>query len=135
MFKSVFLCVLALLLLPTISFANLIITVEDDARWGNARVSNIKRLCENVALHFQEHLDNNLKVKGTLTIVWNNSPKAFYRDSFGGEENEYKIGLHITYRDWANLSYQFGHEFCHLMHNFEDFKGNPNGWFEVPPFI
>ena len=130
MFKRiVFLFLLPLLLLPTISFSNLIITVEDDARWGNARVSNIKRLCENVALHFQEHLDNDLKIKGKLTIVWNNNPKAFYRDSFGGEEDEYKIGLHITYRDWANLSYQFGHEFCHLMHNFEDFKGNPNGWF------
>ena len=90
MFKRiVFFWVLALLLLPTISFANLIITVEDDARWGNAKVSNIKRLCENVALHFQEHLDNDLKVKGKLTIVWNNNnPKAFYRDSFGGEEDD-----------------------------------------------
>ena len=45
MFKRIVsLTLLALSLLPTISFANLIITVEDDARWGNARISNITQV-------------------------------------------------------------------------------------------
>ena len=91
---------------------------------------NIKRLCENVASHFQDHLRDDLKVKGDLTIVHYPVNRAFYRWAFDGEENEYKIGLNVSNRDWARFSYQFGHEFCHIMHNHDDISNdNPNGWF------
>ena len=126
---------MSLLLLPTISFADLNITVEPNRGWGDAPTSNIKRLCENVALHFQEQLRDKHKVNGDLTIVYNaDGPIAFYRSYFGGGADEYKIGLSVTDTYWDRFSYQFGHEFCHIMHNHDEIHqnlpNNPNDWFQ-----
>ena len=124
------LCVLLLLLLPVITWADLSITVESNKCWGSASTSSIKRLCENVALHFQEQLRDEHKVNGKLTIVYrSDGPIAYYRSYFGGAPDEYKIGLTVTDTYWAQFSYQFGHEFCHLMENHDELKNNPNGWF------
>lgn len=126
------LCVLSLLLLPAISFSDLNITVESDRKWGNAPTSNIKKLCENVALHFQEQFRDEHKINGKLTIVYREQgPIAFYRSFFGGNSDEYKIGLKVTDTYWAAFSYQFGHEFCHIMHNHDEVRStdNPNSWF------
>ena len=120
-----------LLLLPAITFADLNITVTPNRGWGNAPTSNIKKLCENVALHFQEQLRAEYKIDGELTIVYSaSSPVTFYRRVFGGGPNDYKIGLTVTGTDWSKFSYQFGHEFCHVMlnHN-ETHPNNPNDWF------
>ena len=133
MFKrKLVLCVLSLLLLPAISFAALSITVEPNKGWGDAPTSNIKRLCENVALHFQEQLRKEHKVNGDLTIVYNaDGPIAFYRRYFGGGADEYKIGLSVTDTYWSNFAYQFGHEFCHIMQNHDEIHpNNKNDWFQ-----
>ena len=128
---KVFLFLVLLLLLPVTTFADLNITVEPNKGWGDAPTSNIKRLCENVALHFQEQLRDEHKVKGKLTIVYRpNGPIAFYRSYFGGAPDEYKIGLGVTGTYWSQFSYQFGHEFCHLMQNHDTTKNSPNDWFE-----
>ena len=133
--KFVF-CLLSLLLLPVIiSFADLNIIVEPNRGWGNAPTSNIKGLCENVALHFQEQLRDEHKVNGELTIVYRpNGPIAYYRSYFGGEPDEYKIGLEVTDTYWANFAYQFGHEFCHIMQNHDEIHqitpNNTNDWFQ-----
>ena len=118
-------------LLPTIAFADLNIIVEPDRRWGNADIPSISGLCENVALHFQEQLRYEHKINGKLTIVYNpNNPITFYRNSFGGDPDEYKIGLHVTGTFWAQFSYQFGHEFCHVIQNHDVIMpNNPNDWF------
>ena len=132
MFKRIVsLSLLALLLLPTISFANLVITVEHNAGWGNAPTSNIKALCDNIALHFQEQFRDEHKVNGRLTIVYDpNGPINYYRESFGGAPDEYRIGLAVTDTYWSQFSYQFGHEFCHVIQAADDKPRNdPNVWF------
>lgn len=123
---------LLLLLVATLSYADLEITVESNRGWGNAPTSNIKALCENVALHFQEQLRDKFKIDGKLNIVYRASgPVAFYRNAFGGASDEYQIGLTVTGTFWAQFSYQFGHEFCHILHNFEDTRWQrQNQWFE-----
>ena len=130
--KHVVVIVFVALLLPNLSVANLTIRVEYDQRWGDATTPDIKALCENVALHFQEQLRDTLKINGNLTIVYHSSgPMAFYRNTFGGRPDEYKIGLTVTGRFWAQFAYQFGHEFCHILHNFEETSpNNPNRWFQ-----
>ena len=129
--NKIFLYGLLLFLLPAITLADLEITVEPNRGWGNAPTSNIKALCENVALHFQEQFREEHKVKGTLTIVYRASgPIAYYRTYFGGALDEYKIGLKVTDTFWAQFSYQFGHEFCHVMMNHDEtHPNNPNDWF------
>ena len=126
------LCIFLLFSLPTTIFADLRITVEPDKNWGNAPTSNVKKLCENVALHFQEQLRDELKIDGKLNIVYRASgPVAFYRHAFGGASDEYQVGLTVTGTYWAQFSYQFGHEFCHILHNFEDTRWQrQNQWFE-----
>ena len=112
--------------------ADLSIIVRYDKGWGNAPTSNIKKLCENVALHFQEHLRDEHKVDGKLTVVYHSDgPVAYYRSFFGGDPDEYKIGLTVTGTYWSQFSYQFAHEFCHIMQNHDEItKNNPNDWFQ-----
>ena len=129
------LSVFLILLLPVISFADLNITVEPNGGWGTAPTSNIKKLCENVALHFQEQLRDEHKVNGRLTIAYRSGgPIAYYRSAFGGGPDEYKIGLKVTDTYWAQFSYQFGHEFCHIMQNHDKIHqitpNNSNYWFQ-----
>ncbi len=127
----IYFCALLLCLLPGIALADLSITVEPNRGWGNAPTSNIKALCENVSLHFQEQLRDENKLNGKLTIIYNaGGPVAFYRHAFGGASDEYKIGLVVTDTYWAQFSYQFAHEFCHIMLDFErTHPNNPNIWF------
>lgn len=132
--KRSVLLICVLFLIPSLVFANLNITVKYDKGWGDAPTSNIKRLCENVALHFQEQLRDEHKIQGDLEIVYHaDGPIAFYRSYFGGAPDEYKIGLSVTGKYWSQFAYQFGHEFCHLMHNhdeiYEAIPDNPNKWF------
>lgn len=88
-----------LLLLSVNASAQLHITVKPHTGWGEARTSNIERLCENVALHFQEQLRDAHKISGDLTIVYNpGNPKIWYRSAFGGDADDYKIGLSVTDR-------------------------------------
>ena len=126
------LCALLLLLLSTNAFPKLNIRVEQSAGWEDAPTSNIKSLCENVALHFQEQLRDEHKVNGKLTIVYDaDGPIAFYRSYFDGEPDEYRIGLSAASLYWAQFSYQFGHEFCHILQKHDDFKNYPtNSWFK-----
>lgn len=109
------------LLLPSVVFADLQITVEPHKGWGPAPTSNIKTLCENVALHFQEHLRDAYKIDGKITIVYHEDhPIIFYRSYWGGAADEYKIGIFQSDTYWDGYSYQFAHEFCHILHNFEE---------------
>ena len=119
-------------LLPHTSVAYLRIVVEPNAGWGGARTVNIKALCENITLHFNEQLRDENQIDGKITIIYNHdSSKIYYRHTFGGDHDEYRIGLHVTDKYWDHFSYQFGHEFCHILHNFEDTSGyDPNHWFQ-----
>ena len=129
-FICVFISLLILIGCVLAADADLSITVESNTGWGNAPTSNIKKLCENVALHFQENLRVEHKIDGRLTIVYRSQgPVAFYRTFFGGDPDEYKIGLKVTGTFWDQMSYQFGHEFCHLMHNHDAMKNSRNYWF------
>ena len=112
------------------AFADLDITVEPDKRWGDAPVSNIVRLLDNVELHFQEQLRDEHKLEGDLTVVYHPVPIAFYRSYFGGGPDEYKVGLTVNGTYWNQFAYQFGHELCHLLMDHDRItKGNPNDWF------
>ncbi|MDE0014748.1 MAG: hypothetical protein OXU51_01085 [Candidatus Poribacteria bacterium] len=133
--RKFFLCVLLLLSLSANAFAQLHITVEYNKGWGNAPTSNIKKLCENVALHFQEQLRDEHKIHGDLLIVYRaERPIVYYRTFFGGDADDYKIGLSITGRYWDEFSYQFGHEFAHILQNhdelYEKLPNQINDWFE-----
>ena len=130
-YAAVIFCLL--MIFSSFSFADLNIVVKYDKNWGGARTSNIRKLCENVALHFQENLRDENKINGKLTIVYRAAgPVAYYRKFFGGGPDEYQIGLNVTGPYWAGFSYQFGHEFTHVLHRHDKFNNgreNKNAWF------
>lgn len=131
MFKKKILIV-ALLLLPAFASADLTVIVQGSKNWGNAPVSNIKRLCTNVTDHFQKHLRNEYKVDGRITIVHKpGTPIVWYNDYLGLPEGQYRIGLAVTGTYWSQMSYQFAHEFCHILHNYNDSRfDDKNQWFQ-----
>ena len=118
-------------LLVSVVFADLSITVEPHKKWGDAPTSNIKKLCENVALHFQEQFRDEHKVHGKLKIVYHaDNPVAFYKTSTD-VGYDYQIGLNVSDTYWSSFSYQFGHEFTHVLHIFDDTKWQEKAhWFE-----
>ncbi len=125
--RRIVLFVFMLFLLPAVSLARLTIIVEPDARWGQASVENIRVLLENVALHFQEVLRDEQKIDGNLTVFYHPNNPTF----LGNKLDEYKIGIAVTDRYWDNFSYQFGHEFLHLMqhHDYDRKFTRQNNWF------
>ena len=53
-------------------------------------------------------------------------PKVLYQR---GQNNEYIIFVNIGGNYWAQLAYQFSHEFCHILSNYEK-DNDKNQWFE-----
>ena len=54
------------------------------------------------------------------------TPRIPYRAS---PDEPFVIQLTTRDRYWAQYSFQFAHEFCHTLTNYEEIRANPNGWF------
>ena len=96
--------------------------------WGEAEPKDVKVLLENAASHLDRFQRRPLA--GTIVIVPAPSsdlrPRTHYRPSACGS---YFVQLTSCDRDWARLSYQFSHEFCHVLSGYESLRGGPNNWF------
>ena len=46
-----------------------------------------------------------------------------------GPQGEIRVRLNTGERLWAQMAYQFAHEFCHILSNYDD-KHGPTKWFE-----
>ena len=106
---------------------NLRIIIEPGG-WGVARLNDITRLLEDVA----SHLDRLLRTPFTGVIRVRQAPdhartpRIFYRSS---PEEPFVIQLTAQNRRWSQYSFQFAHEFCHALTNYEEIGANPNNWF------
>ena len=101
------------------------ITVKG-TNWGTGRPENIKSLLENVAWHMTRHFRG--RVYATIEVE--NSllgPKTLLRIP---GQTTYTILLDTSDRHWAQYSYQFAHEFCHLVSNYEQQFGRPSQWID-----
>ena len=61
--------------------------------------------------------------------VWNRpsrDPMIAYRPP---GQSVYTVMLRTTGKRWAQYSYQFAHEFCHLLSGYERLAGSANAWF------
>ena len=101
------------------------ITVKG-TNWGMGRPEDIKSLLENVAEHLTRHFCEGVHA----TIEVENSP-------FGPRtllripgQTTYTILLDTSDRNWAQYSYQFAHEFCHVVSNYGQQFGRPNQWID-----
>lgn len=96
--------------------------------WGAASGVDIQVLLIDVASHIEKFLRD--PVTGTVQVRpapsddW--TPRSHLRSS---EREPFRIQLTARDKLWAKFSYQFSHEFCHLLSEYERIEGGPNNWF------
>ena len=106
------------------SQSKVIIKVMGD-NWGDANHRNIKRLLENVASHLTRYLRE--EVSALIEVRnWKGPPMIVIRQQ---GQTSYRIMLSTMGKRWAQYSYQFAHEFCHLLSDYERLEGSANNWF------
>lgn len=102
--------------------------VVESCGWGMARPVDIEVLLKDAASHLSQLLRN--PFRGTVAVVpaprTDPIPRAHIRSHPGCP-----FRIQLTARDtrWAQFAYQFSHEFCHVLSNYEHLQENPNNWF------
>ena len=96
--------------------------------WGEAGPRDIGTLLSDVASHINRLMRD--PFAGSIQVVpapcGDFIPMIHYRAS-----RQDPITIQLTARDrkWAQFAYQFAHEFCHALSNYELLRSNPNKWF------
>jgi len=112
---------------PTIGFPNssgLRITVLP-GDWGGSTLADIQKVCESAAGTIVSELPDD-GFAPILVQRTTEGPITLYDRAKG---YEYIVRLDTGGQAWAQLAYQFSHEFCHIVCNYRDAK-NPQLWFE-----
>ena len=94
--------------------------------WGRGHPHNIQALLENVASHLTRHLREPLRATVEVTR-YPGVPQILLRVA---GQTVYRILLNTGDTYWAQYTYQFGHEFCHLVAGYEQRFETPNQWVE-----
>ena len=99
-----------------------------DCDWGGALLSNIEVLLTDVASHFtglfREPPEGNILVGATFHP--DDGPITLYRSSM---EDPFTILLSARGRHWSQFAYQFSHELCHVLSDYERLRDSHNNWF------
>ena len=107
----------------------LAIKVEGEG-WGKVRKETIERVLYSVADELLTQLPKKLAAPIVVTHTDKN-PVALYKR---GKNGEYQVRLHSSDENWHLYAYEFAHEFCHILSNYEE-NATPgssryNQWFE-----
>ncbi|MBS1190530.1 MAG: hypothetical protein H6R10_2322 [Rhodocyclaceae bacterium] len=98
--------------------------------WGQVPKAAIETVLYSVADELMARLPRKLATPIVVTHT-ESSPIALYER---GPQGEYLIRLHASGEDWQFYVYEFAHELCHLLSNYEENVGaDPtkyNQWFE-----
>ena len=90
-------------------------------------LSDIERLLSDVASHITRWL--RVPFAGTICVVPGpdtSVPMTYYR---GDQDQPFVIQLTARNRKWSQFAYQFSHETCHVLSDYERLRDNPNNWF------
>lgn len=103
--------------------APLEIRLNEQADWG-CPLEDARRVCAAAAGELWRYFPGRrlppiqVDPRGGPIVLFNRSPRG---------EIRVRLDVHGTY--WAQMTYQFSHEFCHILCNYRD-NPNPNKWFE-----
>ena len=102
--------------------------VVGEGDWGGTQPDNIVTLLKDVASHLtqliREPFIGIIEVAPTKSL--DDDPITLYRSS---SEAPYQILLQARGKYWSQFAYQFAHELCHVLSNYERLRDNPNNWF------
>jgi hypothetical protein len=103
------------------------ITIEPYG-WGEARPHDVGALLFDVASQLNRLVRE--PFAGPIRVVpaprHHFTPMIHYRIS---RQDPITIQLAARDRSWSQFAYQFAHEFCHSLSNYELLRDNPNRWF------
>ena len=98
------------------------------SNWGDVSSHSIEVLLTDVASHlilpFREPLSGNIVVAPTPNA--DDDPITPYRPS---QQAPFTILLSARDSFWSQFAYQFSHELCHVLPDYERLGEGPNGWF------
>ena len=98
--------------------------------WGSACKEDIESVLYSVADELLTRIPAKLAAPIVVTHTHGN-PIALYDKGVNGE---YQVQLHARDQRWSQLAYEFAHELCHIMSNYEENVGADtvkyNQWFE-----
>ena len=99
-----------------------------DCDWGGALPSDIEMLLTDVACHltetFRELPEGDIVVGSTFSP--DDNPITLFRSS---REEPFTILLSARGRHWSQFAYQFSHELCHVLSDYERLRDSRNNWF------
>jgi hypothetical protein len=105
------------------------VTVQDGG-WGGARTESIETVLYSVADELLSRLPKQLAFP-IIVAHTNSNPVALYERGPGGE---YWVHLHASGEAWHLYAYEFAHELCHILSNYDENVGpgstRYNQWFE-----
>ena len=94
--------------------------------WNDARVIDVKAVTTSVASNLMPYFPKK-KLNPIILKNKKEGPKTLYKK---GNNNEYIVFVDIKGRRWAQLSYQFSHELCHILSNYNKNNDVKTQWFE-----
>lgn len=103
--------------------AELEIRLNREADWG-CRVEDAQRVCAAAARELWPYFPG--RRLPPLAVDPKGGPIVLFGRSAKGEIR-IRLDTHGTY--WAQMTYQFSHELCHVLCDYKD-NPNPNKWFE-----
>jgi len=94
--------------------------------WGEVTPEEIQNLLTDVTKQLLQHVQ--VVPDGTINIEPGSTdyPEVRYRNFFS---DPYTVFLSARNRSWSQYSYQFAHEFCHILSNYERLRLPQNKWF------
>ncbi len=94
--------------------------------WGGAGVQDIQKLLLSAGSELWKHFPGR-RLRPIIVRHSSSGPIVLFRQ---GPAGEYILKLDVEGTYWAQFSYQFSHELCHILTNYEKKTSRKNKWFE-----
>lgn len=102
-----------------------IVRIEPDG-WYDARPEDVHKVVVSAGNTLLEYGD----ALNLVPIVLKNNPRGPLVFNRMSAQDNYTVLVNVTGRQWSQLAYQFSHELCHILSNFDTSSNNANQWFE-----
>jgi len=96
-----------------------------DGGWGGGPTENIQKVCHSAAMELWKHFPDR-RLSPIVVSRSRSGPIVLYERLADGQ---YQIRLDSQDTYWAQFSFQFAHEFCHILCGYRE-RPHPNKWFE-----
>lgn len=103
-------------------------TIKVEGNWGKAKTRDMQAVVNSV----QAAITPYIGARTLGTIIVRNDPQGPISLYKKGKNGEYVVLLDIKGRYWAQVAYQYSHEVCHLLSNYDLSPNNATRqqWFE-----